>query len=216
MSTENDLETYSLDRKTASRLLKVSIRTIDRYIKAKKLSTSVVDGRVWLDRGEIGGFKERQHRKVSAQVVDMSRVEVSTDGQVDRSDNIEVIDQEDVDSVSTNKRKRKTSSTVYKKLFVDLKEELNEKQERLEIANYRVGQLEAQVKNSIPMLEYHQERFEIEQKEKELSNKVTEQTGIIKRIINQIHHEKFNKRIYLGILLFILALQPLWLLLFYK
>lgn len=216
MSTGNDLETYSLDRKTASRLLKVSIRTIDRYIKAKKLSTSVVDGRIWLDRGEISEFKDRQHRKISAQVVDMSRVRVTTDSRVDESDNVEVIDHEDVDSVSTKKRKRKTSSTIYKKLFDDLKEELNEKQERLEIANYRVGQLEAQVKNSIPMLEYHQERFEIEQKEKELSNKITEQTGVIKRIINQIHYEKFNKRIYLGILLFILALQPLWLLLLYK
>ena len=197
-------ETYSLDRKTAGRLIKVSIRTIDRYIKSKKLSTSVVDGRVWLSKREL---EEMRDRKIDR---------MSTDTMVDEVDRVELVEHESVDSVSTKNRKRKTSSAVYKKLFTDLKEELHEKQERLEIANYRVGQLEAQVKNSIPMLEYRQEIFETEQKEFKLQEQISEQNGLIKKVINQAKHEKFNKRIFLGVLLIILALQPLWLLLIYK
>lgn len=216
MSTVIQDETHNLDRKTASKLLKVSIRTIDRYIKSKKLSTSVVDGRVWLSKKELEEMNNRKVSRMSTQVVDMSTPRVSTDTVVGETDNVEVIEHESVDSVSTKKRKRKASSTVYKKLYDDMKEELHEKQERLEIANYRVGQLEAQVKNSIPMLEYHQEKFEKEQHEEKLKEQITEQNTLIKRVINQIKHEKFNKRIFLGVLLIILALQPLWLLLIYK
>ncbi|NIA02367.1 MAG: hypothetical protein GWP15_03210 [Nitrospirae bacterium] len=216
MSTVIQDETYNLDRKTAGRLLKVSIRTIDRYIKAKKLSTSLVDGRVWLNKRELEEVCDRRRSRVSAQVVDMSTPRMSTDTMVDEVDKVELVEHESVDSVSIKNRKRKTSSAVYKKLYADLKEELHEKQERLEIANYRVGQLEAQVKNSIPMLEYHQEKFEKEQEELKLQEQISERNSLIKKIMSQAKHEKFNKRIFLGVLLIILALQPLWLLLIYK
>lgn len=205
-----------MDRKTAGRLLKVSIRTIDRYIKSKKLSTNVVDGRVWLSKKELEGVREEKSRKTAIHRVDMSTSTTSMDNEVDNVDSIELIDQGGVDSVSTKTRKRKTANAVYKKLYLDQKEELHEKQERLEIANYRVGQLEAQVKNSIPMLEYHQERYEVEKREKSLQTKIDEQNSVIKKISTVMKYEKFNKRIFLGILLIILALQPLWLLFVYK
>ena len=44
---------YNIDRKTASKLLKVSMRTVDRYIVAKKVSIEKRDGRIWLDKKEI-------------------------------------------------------------------------------------------------------------------------------------------------------------------
>lgn len=216
MTIETDNEVFGLDRKTAGRLLKVSIRTIDRYIKSKKLSTNVVDGRVWLSKKELEGVREEKSRKTAIHRVDMSTSTTSMDNEVDNVDSIELIDQGGVDSVSTKTRKRKTANAVYKKLYLDQKEELHEKQERLEIANYRVGQLEAQVKNSIPMLEYHQERYEVEKREKSLQTKIDEQNSVIKKISTVMKYEKFNKRIFLGILLIILALQPLWLLFVYK
>jgi vacuolar-type H+-ATPase subunit I/STV1 len=216
MTIETDNEVFGLDRKTAGRLLKVSIRTIDRYIKSKKLSTNVVDGRVWLSKKELEGVREEKNRKTTIHRVDMSTPVMSMDNEVDNMDSVELIDQGGVDSVSTKTRKRKTANAVYKKLYLDQKEELHEKQERLEIANYRVGQLEAQVKNSIPMLEYHQERYEVEKREKSLQTKIDEQNSVIKKISTVMKYEKFNKRIFLGILLIILALQPLWLLFVYK
>lgn len=216
MTIEMDNEVFGLDRKTAGRLLKVSIRTIDRYVKSKKLSTNVVDGRVWLSKKELEGVREEKSRETAIHRVDMSTSTMSMDNEVDNVDSVELIDQGGVDSVSTKTRKRKTANAVYKKLYLDQKEELHEKQERLEIANYRVGQLEAQVKNSIPMLEYHQERYEVEKREKSLQTKIDEQNSVIKKISTVMKYEKFNKRIFLGILLIILALQPLWLLFVYK
>lgn len=215
MTTSLGSETYNLDRKAASKLLRISVRTLDRYIKSKKLSTRVVDGRVWLNKDNLQGFLEKKSSAASVDSEDMSTPRMSIDVDVDNSD---TGSQDYVHSMATVRKvsKEKSPSGVYKKLFNDLKEEINEKQTRLEIANYRVGQLEAQLKNSIPLLEFHRENYEKKKKEQSLETKVNEQNSILLRVKTQLKYEKFNKRIFLTILMVILALQPLWLLLIYR
>lgn len=203
---------YNLSRKAASKLLKVSIRTLDRYLRMKKLSTRVVNGRIWLDKDEVEGFDVGRRSVVMVDSVDVSTSRVSMDVDVDRVDNVELIDDDTVNMVSTKKRKP-VEGSAYKKLYFEMKEDLREKQERLEIANYRVGQLETQVRNSIPMLEYHRETFETKKREEDLQQKLEESTGLMKKLASRIKEEKFSKRIFLIILLAVLALQPLWLLL---
>ncbi len=215
MSIKMEIEKYNLDRKTASRLLKVSIRTVDRYIKAKKLSTQVIDGRIWLDKKEIDQLKSRYVRPGMTEIVDMSIPQVSTDDMVDKVDEMEIVNKDNVDFVSTESKNKKIQNVIYKNLYLELKEEVQEKQERLEIANYRVGQLEAQLKNSIPMLEYHRENYSNKQMEKTLKDAISEQNNVIDRMSVKLKYEKINKGIFLIILLIILSLQPLWLLLIY-
>lgn len=215
---ENLQKQYNLSREAASRLLRVSIRTLDRYIRSKKLSTQVVEGRIWLDKAEVERFR---YGKVAVARVDtssVSSVRLSTDSRVDNVDNVHVINQGFDETVSshsqesfTRRESSKNSAGTYKNLYNELKEELKEKQDRLEIANYRVGQLEAQVKSSIPMLEYHREKYENDKKAEELKNQVNESTNLIKRITLSLKYERFSKRIFLIILLILLALQPLWL-----
>lgn len=206
-----DVDKYKIDRKAASVLLKVSLRTVDRYAKSGKLSTKVVDGKVLFTESELKGFF------LSRQVVDnvdMSTGHLSIDRGVDKVDNVDTEGQGFVHSVSTlstASKKKEGESGIYKKLFLDLKEELHEKQERLEIANYRVGQLENQIKNSMPMLEYHRENYANKKKEEDFKLEVTEGKNLIEKLINQIKHERFSKRIFLIIVLIILSLQPLWL-----
>ena len=215
MSTTIESEIYNLDRKAASKLLKISVRTLDRYIKSKKVSTRVVDGRVWLDKGGLKDYMDEKSGAASVDSENMSTPDMSIDVDVG---NDHSSSQDYVQSMSTVRKisKEKSPSGVYKKLFSELKEDLNEKQARLEIANYRVGQLEAQLKNSIPMLEFHRENYEKKQKEQGLENKISEQTTVLMRIKTQLKYEKFNKRIFLTILMVILTLQPLWLLLIYR
>lgn len=214
---EQASERYNLDRKAASKLLRISLRTVDRYIKEKKLSTRVVNGRVWLDKEELGRFKWLKVPVSTVDNIDMSTPHLSIDNDVDSNvDNVGTPDEENVYSTSTRKKDVYIEDKVYKTLYGELKDELREKQERLEIANYRVGQLEAQVRNSVPLLEYHRESYSKKKQEKEFKNKIIEQGTMIKKLFNQLRSEKFNKRIFLIILLTILALQPLWLLMLYK
>lgn len=216
MSPDNTLAEYNIDRKAASKLLKVSIRTVDRYVKQKKLSTRLIGGRVWLNKAEIRGFRADSDSAGRVDSVNVSTPMVTIDTNSDNMDNMEVFDQENVHMLSTRGGGREKKSGVYKKLYEDLKEEIGEKQERLEIANYRVGQLEAQVKNSIPMLEYHRENFERSQKEETLKQEVIDSKNLIGRLSQKLRYEKITKRVFIFILLMVLALQPLWLIYIYR
>lgn len=214
-------QTYNIDRKAASKLLKISIRTLDRYVKQKKLSTRVVDGRIWLDKKEIEEYRYRQSRQAIVDNVDMSTSNLSidntvdkVDSEVDKVDKIEFLDQGISGKITA--KKRISDGGVYKKLFEELKSEVAEKQARLEIANYRVGQLEAQVKNSVPMLEYRQESYQREQKELTLKKELQSSKSVIQKIKARLKYAELNKKLLLGILLIVLALQPLWLLWIYK
>jgi len=213
---ETGENTYNIDRKAAGKLLKVSMRTIDRYVKAKKLSIKLIGGRIWLNKAEIASFKSAKERPVYVDKVTLSTSDLSIDDDVDKVDKVEVIGQEDFGKTSSKINENALSNEIYKKLYFDTKEELNEKQERLEIANYRVGQLEAQVKNSIPLLEYHRENYERKKLEEDLETKITEHTSLLRRLNLDLKTETFKKRITLIIVFTILALQPLWLLLIYK
>lgn len=218
MEMVNTQKAYNVSRESASRLLKVSIRTLDRYIRSKKVSTRIVDGRIWLSKEELEGFKVGKNGIIRVDSGYVSTDAVSMDEEVDNMDNVEVFSQDNVQTVSGKRGRTRPESQgeAYKNLYDELKKELEEKQGRLEIANYRVGQLEAQVKSSIPMLEYHRERYEIKKAEDELKAKLSESENLIKRISLSIKYEKFSKRIFLIILLVILALQPLWLLLYFN
>lgn len=190
MKQENIKKEYQVDRKDASRLLKVSIRTVDRYVAQKKLSTCVVDGRVWLNKSEIGRLKYRNVSTPIVDNVDMSTGEMSIDNRVDNT-------VDNVDIVSTSKGEENGYS-IYKNMFEEAQKELKENKHRLEAANYTVGQLEQKVKSSIPLLQYNRE--------------IEETQTFIKRIKNELKKEKLYKIVILICLLFILALQPLWLL----
>lgn len=218
METVDMQKTYNLSRESAGRLLKVSIRTLDRYVRSKKLSTRVVDGRIWLSKEELESFRMGKDRVIRIDSVDMSTHAMSIDNDVDTVDNSSVFRPDTVDNMSTKQGRVRpqNQNETYKNLYNELKQELEEKQGRLEIANYRVGQLEAQIKNCIPMLEYHREKYEIKKAEDQLKNELNESENLAKRLSISIKYEKFSKRIFLIILLIILALQPLWLLFYFK
>jgi hypothetical protein len=209
-------ETYNFDRKAASKLLRISIRTLDRYIKNRKLSTRLVGGRVWLDKRELMRFHEDKERPITIDRIEVSTPDVSIDDDIDNIDEGVSTPGDRVQSFSKKRERKLTEDGVYKNLFIELREELQEKQERLEIANYRVGQLEAQVKSSVPMLEYHAEKAEKKRNESELKEEIIKVQKVTKKLKRTADYERFNKRAFLIILMTILALQPLWLLLLDK
>lgn len=222
MENDNSKNQFNLSREAASKLLKISMRTLDRYIKLKKLSAQVINGRIWLNKKEIDTFKIKRIVNLDVDNIDMSTLKLSTGLDVDNIDNgIDNVDKDDttnknsIDILTTHKKKIFHDAKIYKELHDEIREELREKQERLEVANYRVGLLEAQLKNSIPMIEYHREKYEKKKTEEDLKNKLLESLDLIKKLYFKVRYHKFSKWIFIILLLIILLLQPLWLLIIY-
>ncbi|MFA5820535.1 MAG: hypothetical protein WC873_00215 [Candidatus Gracilibacteria bacterium] len=180
------------------------------------MSTRIVDGRIWLDKAEVLEVKAKKEKPILVEKIKLSTPKMSMDDDVDNMDTIEVVDHDSVHSHPKLSTPRGRDGDVYENLYGQLKEELNEKQERLEMANYRVGQLEAQVRNSVPMLEYHRQNQEREKLETTLKSEIEDGLTKLKRLVNELKYEKLSKRLFLVILVGLLALQPLWLLLIYR
>lgn len=196
---------YSIDRKTAAKLLKVSVRTLDRYIRSEKLSTKRDDGRIWLSKSEIIGFRADYEEKKARRILDRKDMEKS----------IEIIDKIGDDTVSKlsshDRPLANMNENVYQKLYDEAKKELQEQRKRLEGANYRVGQLEAELKGTIPLLDYQQSQAKFLEAKDDLKLRTEKVKKELFEAQKQYRIEKYNKFIYLSILFILLALQPLWL-----
>jgi hypothetical protein len=106
-----------------------------------------------------------------------------------------------------------TADNVYRKLFEEQREELKAKQDRLEGANYRVGQLEAMLKDTVPLLEHQKLLLAERNQTEEIKHSIDPLRLQNEQLKDNLKNEKFNKKIYLVILFIIMLLQPLWLVL---
>lgn len=178
MSTTAE-KTFTVSRAKAAKTLKVSTRTLDRYIKSKKLSSKNVAGRIFLNEEEVTSYakKKRKHRKIKHRQprVTQAKVEESVP---------DIVVESDIDFVG------KVENRIYKSLYDEVQRDLKAFQQRLEGANYRVGQLEAQIESSVPLREHQ-------------------------KLLVGHKKERYNKRVLYVLLAVVLGLQPIWLILAY-
>lgn len=179
MSTKKKIIEEKITRLEAAKLLSVSVRTIDRYIRAKKLSAAKIDSAIRLSKAEVLAL-------ATPLFEGLSTPGMSGGVYVDTTRRGVVNDSEVVDSLSTSPEK------IFEDLCKKLQEEVKENHRLLEMANYRVGQLEGQLKVSIPLIEHQNLSAKFWQVEQKLLRQVVIKWALIL------------------VLLTLLALQPLW------
>lgn len=183
---------YKISRKEAARMLKVSVRTLDRYIDKRIIPSKNIAGRILLNEEDILNFhnqnrprkgikKSSEQPRVPANAIRIEHLKEETH----EDENIQKADQlaED-DFIET------IEDRIYKKLYEELKDDIKSFQARLEGANYRVGQLESELKASVPLADHQ-------------------------KLLTGHKKEKYNKKILYIILAVILLLQPVWIFLAY-
>lgn len=178
MSTTAE-KTFTVSRNKAAKILKVSTRTLDRYIKIRKLSNKNIAGRIFLNIEELTALakKKRTHRKIKYKQPQIKRV-------IESQPVPDILIESDIDFVG------KVENRIYRNLYDEVQRDLKGFQQRLEGANYRVGQLEAQLESSVPMREHQ-------------------------KLLVGHKKERYNKRILYILVAVILGLQPVWLILAY-
>jgi hypothetical protein len=189
--------TFNLDRIAASRLLNVSLRTIDRYMATGKLSHIKSRGRVWLSKEEIlklaKEFDNPDNNKTEA--IDMSEWKPTMANLPDENVifnetknkifNTDFFKQEpkpateiktattdtvEIDKLTTQITDLKSELNETKKKYELTKEKLTEVTSKLEQSQYRIGQLESQMATMVPLFEF-QKQQEMVQRQQELTQK---------------------------------------------
>jgi DNA-binding transcriptional MerR regulator len=216
-----------IDRKQAADLLNVSIRTIDRYIQRGTLTKEEINGRIFIKVQDVKPLVEKKKLQ-EKYLSEIESLEPQSEPQSSRSTTAGDFP-EAIETSYAGEGSKFTSgeedSGIYKKLYEETQEELKNKQERLEGANYRVGQLEGLLKESVPLLEYRKALAQEQQKQEELEdllqtfekdnerlNQTVESKATeLKQISEKLDVERFNKKVFVIILIVLFLLQPLWL-----
>ncbi len=212
---------YTIDRKTASRLLKVSMRTVDRYIKAQHILGKTINGRIWLNKNQILDFRNRQRVKGVLSIDNyVDKVDIGVDnfdystGEIPHTTakrGVDIIDGE-VYVKSRGVIMDEAVQKTYRKLYENLLDKFNDRQTDLEAANYKIGALEARLKYSISLIDHRKEKALLlasgENLKKQLENEKKQKVDIYSRF----RIERLNKRVYFILALILILLQPLWLL----
>ena len=196
-------KTYEIDRKPASQLLKVSIRTIDRYIRGGRLSARQINGRIWLSKRDILDLKQG-----SPLVSFPASSSIDTATVQNTEDEIPVV----------IKRSEVTDThfdrDFYKDLYNETLKILEDRNQKLEVMQYRIGQLEAQTANAHHTPRYRELDEEDIRSKHRLESSLAENDKMIKNLEETVQKERMNRLVFTWLLYGLLVLQPiLWMLL---
>ncbi len=216
---------YSVSRFDAAELLDVSLRTLDRYTKTDKISAARRGRSLYFDESELMSFKaeyvvknqmiqkkrkakskaKKQSKPASRQedgFADVGRAQARE--QEDIVADVDIIDP-DFAVIRDELLRRSPEESIFKTLYKKAEVELDTLRKQLNTANYRVGQLEAQVKSMVPLLSFKKQK----QKLLSLTEEKLKQEQQISALEQQINVERFAKKVYGVFLWFMSALIPL-------
>lgn len=215
---------FSLSRNEAAELLAISTRTLDRYIRSKKLTARKKGGAILLSEEEVGNLKValfqnmhgaspevegRAHRHIDSVSARANATIFDSDTGLVEENPVAVTAPAQKDSVAKGAREQ-----VFEELYDLSRREIREYNNKLEAANYRLGQMETQLKHSVPLLEYQEKEAILSQQDQLIQGKVKHQEEALSMMEQEIRSERLNKNVYIGLVFGLLALQPiLWLLL---
>ena len=160
--------TYWITRESAAKMLGISTRTIDRYIKSWKLSYKKVANKVLLAKEEIASLQEDYwalHQEISTEVV--KQTEITTPGAVSSvNPSLEKAVEEKIDK--------------FMLIFNEKDKILEEKNKVIFMLQQRVWELEAKLKTMVALPDYTKEKQEALLEKQKLEEKIAELKWTVK------------------------------------
>ncbi|MDD2487084.1 MAG: helix-turn-helix domain-containing protein [Candidatus Gracilibacteria bacterium] len=167
---------YGIDRVEGSKLLNMSTRTIDRYIRNGKIRSKKVGKKIFLHNDDV---------------------EILKNGGIQQE--YEIINSKEIESNFV----RTSVGANYKDLYDDSKKIIEKKDEIIKDLSYRLGNVESELKNSIPLIEYKKATFLLESSTTKIEDEKKELNQNIDDLSKKISSEK-KLNIFLLMMLLIL------------
>jgi len=216
------VNTYNLDRKTVSRMLNCSLRTVDRYVSSGKIGFVKNAGRTWLSAEDVRALmsgapsqEETFNEYVSWRETPKTNSRSNSDFMSqDRGFNHS---QEYIPPDPANSR----SSLSYKDLYYETKHELDEKDRAIEELKIQLAKIETSLKQMVPLFELQKQKKLLNQSNERYSQHIRKLEEIYKKRAADLKHEisikeheieveRFNKAIFAVVLFLVLLLQPVF------
>lgn len=186
---------YKLTRQEAADKLKISTRSVDRYVKSWKLRAKKEWKVVYISETDVinilwGGSKVKQ------EVIVNNKIEEKTEKE------------------NTIVKNSDVSSWTLSQIYKDLRSEIDKKDEIIQVLSMRVWKAEEIAKNSISVMEYKKSQFLLEESKWYLNKEVDELKKDKAKLVEDLKYEK-NSNILL-IIFVILLIVIAWIIWFIK
>ena len=201
---EKDTAEY-VDRHIAAKMLNVSTRTLDRYLRKNILKNRKKNNRVYVRKSDVENYIHQykiddvEHHEEKKEFNFTNQVFERKSEESPITDNISMISSID----------NKKQIQVYKTLYYEFKQDLEKKSEKLEMANYRIGELETRLKNTTPTVEVNEKENKLKDNERKLGVKIEKMVVKNANLEKKLRHERFNKIVYIALLSFLMITAPL-------
>jgi hypothetical protein len=180
-----------ITRQEAASLLHVSLRTLDRYIRRKKIKTKREGKNVFILENDV--LTLIQDIPVEQEIYKDSLGEDLSDAREEKKEYALVPE---------------SATIIFKKLFEEAQRQIEKKEEKIEMLNYKLGQMEAKLKQSIPLLEHKEATLDT-------TEKIKEQEQVLRSVSQKVKMLTMVKNVYLVLLMILVVMLPfLWFFLF--
>ena len=151
---------YTFDREMAAKELEISTRTLDRYIKAGKIRSKKIGKKIFLNAPDIEKIKISEAWTSSPEV---SEITYESSGAVsETSPEATSADVTFFPEEWSTRFRRKSVVVDYRELYEDSRKAIVSKDKLIQELSYKAGKAEAELKNSISLLEYKKTTFLLE------------------------------------------------------
>lgn len=186
---------FSLDREWASRRLGVSSRTIDRHIQAGRIRTRRIGKKMFLEEEDIEALRMADPARREEDYI------VITDDESHKKDMTEIVTPSS-QMIDPNQSNAALAEIV--RMYEDTRSLIAEKDATIQNLSYKLGKIESELANSVPVLEYKKTTFLLESAKSKSDNDADTLTNKIVTLEWEIH--KRNSALITLAILFILVL----------
>ncbi len=208
------MENYKITRKKASKMLNLSTRSVDRYIKSGKLRIKKDWKTILIHKEDIEKLmsswdENKQEVIIPKKKEEKEEKKEKTKVEIKKWDSKkehmkEIIEEPETEvqsSTTTIIEKKNSLETIYN----DLREEINRKDDVIQNLSIKLGRAEEIAKNSISLIEFKKSQFLLEESRWYLSKEVEQLNTYKKTLKKKLRYEKRTNYILLTFTIILFA-----------
>ncbi len=187
---------YTLTRQEAAILLNISTRSVDRYIKSWKIRAKKEWRIVLLNEEDVDNIKTWDKK------IELKQEIITPEEQIKEKEKIK---QKEKISLTKNSFENDDKLNF---IYEDLRNEIKQKDKKIETLSLQLWKMEEIVKNSISMIEYKKTQYLIEESKNNIKQELEKEKFEKEKIKMQLD-EKSKLNIILSIIVIILLIISL-------
>ena len=189
---------YTLTRSEAAELINVSTRSVDRYIKSWKIRTKKEWKIIYLHRVDVENIGGNTNWNGQEVIIPKEKTSYYEQKKPDYTEE---------KSLSGERN----TQLALEKIYLDLKQEIKEKDKTIQDLSIRLGQAQEIAKNSVSIIEFKKSQYLLEESKSNITQEVIQLWEQKKNLEDKLKYEKTTNIILIVFcVILILALGIFW------